>query len=67
MSCRVIVQGKPDIRVLSFEFRPRRGDLVILPGPDRDLAYRVDKVIHDARLSDSSDVPDAHFILLPHG
>ena len=67
VTLRVIVQGKPDIRALSFEFRPRVGDFVSLPDLDGDLHYRVDKVIHTARLAPSNEVADAHFILALHG
>ena len=65
VTCRVIVEWKPDIRQLLFEFEPRAGDSVRLPDLDGDLYYVVDKVIHNARLPHSNAVADALVILVP--
>ncbi len=64
---RVIVQGKPEVRELTFAFEPRVGDLVRLPDLDGDLHYRVDKVVHSARLPHSNQVADAYFVIMPQG
>ena len=66
-SYRVIVQGKPEVRELIFAFEPRVGDLVRLPDLEGDLHYRVDKVVHSARLAHSNQVASVYFVIMPEG
>lgn len=62
---RVVVQGRPEIRELTFAFEPRVGDLVRLPDLDGDLHYQVDKAVHCARLPHGNEVASAYFIIVP--
>lgn len=62
---RVVLQGKPEIRELTFAFDPRVGDLVRLPDFDGDLHYQVDKVVHSARLPHSNEVASVFLVITP--
>ena len=63
VTCRIVLEGRLDWKELAFDFEPRIGDEIMLPGEDGRVTHRVDRIIHEAREPHANQLPTAKFLL----
>lgn len=63
VTCRIMFEGRPYWKEYAFDFEPRIGDEIALPGEDTRFTHRVERVIHEAREPHSSQLPNVKFMV----